>query len=168
MTSPAQNALRVRCDPVLGKIHDRLLAIGGTAVVLGADAPPAVRRLNRDGRIFAGDGAVIIPLDPRASATNVARLCQLFPGGIEAATGYALDWDGCWRSHAWGFSTGSRWSRPPPAGTGILGTCSPRLRRPGSAGRSPRPRLPPRSQPALRRRPRPGESEGCSKIKNTF
>lgn len=40
MTSPAQNALRVRCDPVLGKIHDRLLAIGGTAVVLGADAPP--------------------------------------------------------------------------------------------------------------------------------
>jgi hypothetical protein len=106
MTSPAQNALRVRCDPVLGKIHDRLLAIGGTAVVLGADAPPAVRRLNRDGRIFAGDGAVIIPLDPRASATNVARLCQLFPGGIEAATGYALDRDGCWRSHAWGVLDG--------------------------------------------------------------
>lgn len=107
MIPPAQNALRVRCDPVLGKIHDRLLTIGGTAVVLGADAPSTVRRLNRDGQLFARDGAVIIPLDPRASATNVARLCQLFPGGIEAATGYALDRDGCWRPHTWGVLDGA-------------------------------------------------------------
>jgi hypothetical protein len=101
MTPPAQNALRVRCDPVLGKVRDRLLAIGGTDVVLGTAAPSAVRRLYAAGRLFARAGAVTIPLDSRASATNVARLYALCPGDLDAVSGYALGRDGCWRPHAW-------------------------------------------------------------------
>ena len=106
MIPPTQDELRVRCDPMLGKVRDRLLAIGGTAVVLGAVPPSAVRRLHTAGHLYAGDGAVILPLDTQSSSSKIAQLHLLCPDDLQVAIGYARDPDGCWRPHVWGVLDG--------------------------------------------------------------
>jgi hypothetical protein len=106
MIPPTQDELRVRCDPVLGKVRDRLLAIGGTAVVLETASPSAVRRLHTAGQLYAGDGAVTIPLDSQSSSSNLARLHLLCPDSVQVAIGYARGRDGCWRPHVWGVLDG--------------------------------------------------------------
>lgn len=94
-------ALLTRCDPALARVRDRLLAAGGTAVVLAPDPPAAVRRLLAAGRFFAGQGTVRIPLAPDRAGANVATLHRLVPD-LPVAAGYALAADGRWRRHAWG------------------------------------------------------------------
>ncbi len=106
MILPTQDEIRVRCDPVLGKVRDRLLAIGGTTVVLATAPPSAVRRLHTAGHLYAGDGAVILPLDSQSSSSKIAQLHLLCPDDLQVATGYARGPDGCWRPHVWGVLDG--------------------------------------------------------------
>lgn len=96
-----------RETPKLQELRNRLLTVGGEAVVLPRIEDDLLSILKR-GQEFSGRWSLLRRGEPSRCHANVAALWESSNGFVRICTGYALSRDGVWRQHSWGLTAGGK------------------------------------------------------------
>jgi len=88
-------------------LEGRLLAHGGSRVVMQSEMPSDLAKLLEEGRLFDGTGSRLIRgAQSRCHTNSAIRYLQFCHGQTgystcEIVSGYGLSRDGLWRQHTW-------------------------------------------------------------------
>jgi hypothetical protein len=92
--------------PYLRALHEKLLSLGGKAVVLwgGNNGPQTVQALVSTGVLGSVDCIIHKPMSPQNCHKNVTQLGE----GYQILTGYALSAESIWYPHSWALDAEGR------------------------------------------------------------